>query len=141
LLAAHRAAIFHRGFGSHVWSNLQRRPVCRRKQVPVPKCASVDQFYEGAAAVTQRKHGGGMVTHRGVYGEATLCDALIARIARTAKIPVHALPPRTQLLRRDDHWVFVNFQDRPVPAPAPTGAEFLVGGPEVEPAGVAVWRG
>jgi beta-galactosidase len=100
----------------------------------------VEHFYQGAAAVLQRKLGSGTVTYCGVYGESSLTDALIHRIATSAKLTSQWLPPRTQLLKRDDHWVFVNFQDAPVEAPAPVEAEFVVGERRVDPAGVAVWR-
>lgn len=99
-----------------------------------------DQFYQGAAAIIQRKHGSGTVTYCGVCGESSLTDALVHRIAASAKLPTKWIPHRTQLLRRDDHWIFLNYQDAPVDAPAPAGAEFVVGDRRVEPAGVAVWR-
>jgi beta-galactosidase len=99
-----------------------------------------DQFYKGAAAVIQRKHGQGTVTYCGVYAESSLTDAIVERVATTAKITSMNLPPRTQLLRREDHWVFMNYQDATVQAPAPVGAEFIVGDRRVEPAGVAIWR-
>ena len=100
-----------------------------------------DLFYKDAAAIIQHKRGGGMVTYCGVCGEAALTDALIDRIATTNRIQSLGLPPRTQLSRRDDHWVFVNFQDAAVDAPAPVDADFVIGARRVEPAGVAVWRG
>jgi beta-galactosidase len=99
-----------------------------------------DQFYKEAAAVIQRKHGSGTVTYCGVYAQAAFTDALVARIAEARKIPSQDLPPRTQLLKRDGHWVFLNFQDAPVEAPAPLEAAFVIGARRVEPAGVAVWR-
>jgi beta-galactosidase len=99
-----------------------------------------DQFYAGAAAVTARKHGSGTITYCGVYAEPSLCEALVERIATNAKVPMTILPPRVQLLRRGGHRILLNYQDKPIDAPAPRTARFLVGARKVEPAGVAVWE-
>ena len=99
-----------------------------------------DQFYAGAAAVIARKHGTGTVTYCGVYSEASLCDAVVERVATSAKIPMTVLPPRVQLLRRGGQRILLNYQDKPVDAPAPKAARFIVGARKVEPAGVAVWE-
>ena len=99
-----------------------------------------DQFYAGAAAVIARRHGSGTVTYCGVYSEPSLCEALLERIATNMKIPTTVLPPRVQLLRRGGHRILLNYQDKPIDAPAPRTARFLVGARKVEPAGVAVWE-
>ncbi len=99
-----------------------------------------DQFYAGAAAVIQRKHGSGTVTYCGVYAEPSLGEALVEKIAVAAKLPVTVLPPRVQLLRRGMQRILLNYQDKPVDAPAPRTARFVVGSRKVESAGVAVWE-
>jgi beta-galactosidase len=43
------------------------------------------------------------------------------------------------LLERDGRKIVVNYQDKPIQAPAPPDAKFVVGGRAVPPAGVAVW--
>lgn len=98
-----------------------------------------DQFYSGAAAVTHRRHGTGGVTYCGVDGELALLEALTLAAAERAGLGITPVPRRTQLLRRDGAWVFVNYNDRPVEAPAPKAARFIVGQRKVTPAGVAVW--
>jgi beta-galactosidase len=99
-----------------------------------------DQFYAGAAAVIQRKHGSGVVTYCGVHGEQGFVDALVEDLAEQAGIKASPLPPRVRVLRRGPYRVLLNYQDAVVQAPAPTGTKFLVGSRRVEPAGVAVWE-
>lgn len=99
-----------------------------------------DQFYAGAAAVTQKRHGSGTVTYCGVYSESSLCEALIEKLANTLNLPVTVLPPRVQLMTRGRLRILLNYQDRLIDAPAPKTARFVVGTRKVEPAGVAVWE-
>jgi beta-galactosidase len=100
-----------------------------------------DQFYAGAAAVTQRKHdGGGIVTYCGVYSEPDFVAALFEKLAHQSKLDVTPLPPRVHLVRQGPYNVLLNYQDKPVDAPAPKGVKFIIGQRRVEPAGVAVWE-
>jgi beta-galactosidase len=97
-------------------------------------------FYAGAAAVTQRRHGAGTVTYCGVFAEQSLCDAVVEKVAVGARLPTTVLPPRVHVVRRGPHRILLNYQDKPVEAPAPRTARFVVGARKVEPAGVAVWE-
>jgi beta-galactosidase len=99
-----------------------------------------DQFYAGGVAVTQKKHGKGAVTYCGVYADASFTNALVEKVAATAKIPVTVLPSRVQVLRRGPYRIALNYQLVPLDAPAPRGAKFLVGSRKVDPVGVAVWE-
>jgi beta-galactosidase len=99
-----------------------------------------DQFYAGAAAVLHRKHGKGTVTYCGVTGEAAFTDALLAKIATVAKVPVMKLPPRVQVVKRGRYWIALNYQLTPFDAPAAKNARFLVGTRRVDPVSVAVWE-
>ena len=99
-----------------------------------------DQFYAGAAAVIQNKFEKGFVTYCGVYSEQSFIDALMEKLARQSKLDVTVLPPRVHLLQREGYKVLLNFQDKPIEAPAPKDATFVVGARRVEPAGVAVWK-
>jgi beta-galactosidase len=99
-----------------------------------------DQFYADAAAATRRKHGRGTVSYCGVAGEGAFCDAFLEKLATEAKLEVSPLPSRVHIIRRGPYRVLLNYQDKPVEAPAPKGTRFLVGGRKVDPAGVAVWE-
>src|SRR3954468_7581256 len=53
-----------------------------------------DQFYAGAAAVTQCKQGTATITYCGVYADHSFTDALLERVAKQAELQTHMLPPR-----------------------------------------------
>jgi beta-galactosidase len=99
-----------------------------------------DQFYAGAAAIIENPVGTGLVTYCGVYPEQPLINALVQRVATQSKLKTQILPDRVHLLRRGPYHILLNYQDKPVQAPAPAGATFIVGSRAVEPAGVAVWK-
>jgi beta-galactosidase GanA len=100
-----------------------------------------DQFYAGAAAVTQKKHARGAVTYCGLYpAQAEFVHALFEKLARQIGLPITPLPPRVHLLKRGRYQVLLNYQDKSVEAPAPANAKFAVGERCVMPAGVAVWE-
>jgi beta-galactosidase len=98
-----------------------------------------DQFYAGTPAIIQRDHGRGTVTYCGVAAESGLDEALVESLASQIGLPTTPLPPKVHLLRRDGYVIAVNYQDKPVPAPAPDGTHFVVGSETIPPAGVAVW--
>jgi beta-galactosidase len=99
-----------------------------------------DQFYAGAAAVTQcRRADGGSTTYCGVFGEASFVDALMEKLATQAGMTITSLPPRVHLERRGPYRVLLNFTDKTTTTPSPTGARFIVGSKRVDPAGVAIW--
>jgi beta-galactosidase len=62
------------------------------------------------------------------------------KLARQSKLDVTVLPARVHLLERDGYKVLLNYQDKPVEAPAPRAAKFVIGSRRVEPAGVAIWK-
>jgi beta-galactosidase len=100
-----------------------------------------DQFYTGAAAVTQCKHkNGGLVTYCGVYAEPPFIEALMERSVAQSGLTTVALPTRVQLIRRGPYRIVLNYQDQPYTASAPQDATFLIGSRTVPPAGVAIWE-
>ena len=99
-----------------------------------------DQFYEGAAAVIQRKYERGVVTYCGVFGEQEFTDALAAKLGAQAGLPARQLPPRVQMLRRGGYRIMLNYSLQTVDVPAPPRTRFLVGTRKLEPAGVAAWK-
>ena len=98
-----------------------------------------DQFFAGTAAITQVPHGKGKVTYNGVFGEQSLDQALIEKLAGEAGLALTQLPPKVHVLERDGRRIVVNYQDKAIEAPAPATARFIIGGRTVPPAGVAVW--
>lgn len=99
-----------------------------------------DQFYHGGAAVIGRRVGQGAVGYCGVHAEQPFIDALIERFADAARLPITNLPDRVHLLRRGAYHILLNYQDKPVTAPAAKNAHFVIGQRKVDPASVAVWE-
>lgn len=99
-----------------------------------------DQFYEGAVAITQNHYENGYVTYCGVVADQALNDALLKKLADQAHYKTQVMPEHVHLIRRGPYNILLNYQDKPIEAPAPRGARFVVGMRTVDPAGVAVWE-
>jgi beta-galactosidase len=102
-----------------------------------------DQFYAGAPAITRNKLGKGTVSYFGVFSEPPLVEDFIESLAGSIgadRLGSKALPPRVRVLRRGPYWIALNYQDRPVGTPAPTGARFVIGSAQLAAADVAVWE-
>jgi beta-galactosidase len=102
-----------------------------------------DQFYKGAPAITRRKTKSGSVHYVGVYPDQPLLDDLVAALAKfigKARLKTTPIPPRVQLLRRGQYWIALNYNDKPIPTPAPKTAKLLIGSRKLAPADVAVWK-
>jgi beta-galactosidase len=50
------------------------------------------------------------------------------------------MPEGVRISRRGGLTFAINAAAEPQPAPAPDGAVFVIGGPDLPPAGVAAWR-
>lgn len=98
-----------------------------------------DQFYAGAVAATMRKHGKGLVTYSGVYGDQTYHDALIDKLTKISKLTTTPLPDRVAVYKRGPYSICLNYTDKTIDAPVKK-AKFIVGTNKIEPAGVAVWE-
>ena len=100
-----------------------------------------DQFYAGAAAILQKRHGdSSTVTYCGVFPEEPLADALLEKLARQIEIPVNPTPRRVNIVRHGGYWICLNFQDQPYELNVPEETRFVVGSRTVDAADVAVWE-
>ena len=100
-----------------------------------------DQFYQGAAAVVQKKiDKGGSVTYCGVFPEEAFADALMENLANQFNIAINPTPRRVHIIQRGAYHICLNFQDTPYDLPIGPNARFVVGSHVVEPASVAVWE-
>lgn len=81
---------------------------------------------------------------RSVYLATLTDDAFITNLlvdlCAEAGVPITPLPPTLRLRRRGDLTFAFNLDSAAARAPAPESAEFLIGGSDIEPYGVAVWR-
>lgn len=72
------------------------------------------------------------------FDEAML-RAIVARCVRDAGIEAILLPEGLRLRTHGPLRFAINYSDEPHAVPAPHGARFVLGGPRVEPVGVAAW--
>ena len=71
--------------------------------------------------------------------DAFLTNLFVDLCAETG-IRITPLPATLRLRRRGDLTFAFNLAETSAPAPAPENAQFVIGGAEIEPFGVAVWR-
>jgi beta-galactosidase len=74
------------------------------------------------------------------WPETALLDHVVATVALEAGLPVQALEEGVRVRRRGDVRFAFNFAPDSRRTPAPAGVSYLLGGPELPPAGVAAWR-
>jgi beta-galactosidase len=101
-----------------------------------------DQFYEGASAILHRDPGKGSVTYVGAWSDDWELEYdLLRRVygKELGKLPFD-LPPYVFVHYRQGLWVAVNYTDQVIDVPAGGEPEWLLGGRELPPAGVSVWR-
>jgi hypothetical protein len=65
---------------------------------------------------------------------------LLVDLCAEADVQITPLPPTLRLRRRGELTFAFNLDSASARAPAPAGAEFVIGGSDIEPYGVAVWR-
>ncbi len=99
-----------------------------------------NQFYAGAAAVIQKKHGNSTVTYCGVFPEEEFADALMEKLARQIQLPIHPTPRRVYIARCGSYRICLNYQSQPYTLEVPEDTHFVVGSRIVEAADVAVWE-
>jgi beta-galactosidase len=125
------------GHSWHLWGT-----VIEPRQGTETWARFADQFYAGKSAVLHREASAGSVTYVGVWSdEWALESKLLRKLYRhvVGDLPFD-LRPYVFADYRDGVWVAVNYTDRVASIPVPEEAEILVGTPELDPAGVVVWR-
>jgi beta-galactosidase len=94
---------------------------------------------DGAPAIVDREVGDGSVAYCGVWPEAGLADAVATDLLDRADVAyADRLPDTVRFAHRDGHTWVLNFGLDPISVDAPDDATWTLGGPTVEPAGVAV---
>ncbi|HYP34047.1 MAG TPA: beta-galactosidase [Burkholderiaceae bacterium] len=102
---------------------------------PAPDTDVLARFEDGGAAVLRR----GRMRYLAATFDNDLLDAIVGAAARDAGLSPAPLPEGLRLRRRGR--VQFAFHSGPGRArvPAPAGATWLLGGPDLDPAGVAAW--
>lgn len=103
--------------------------------LPASDLQVLDHYADGWPARVQC---GRWQAHAGVVDEATL-QRWLAEAAAAAGLATTPLPEGLRIARRGALHFAIHRGEQAVQVPAPAGAEFLVGGPTLERAGVAVW--
>jgi beta-galactosidase len=81
------------------------------------------------------------LTYLATVPEQSLLDAIVEDIASRANLPTTRLPEGLRTRTRGNLRYFFNYGPTPVSLPVPRDAQFIVGGPELPVAGVAIAAG
>ena len=93
------------------------------------------RFADGGAAWVRA----GSLDYLACWPGEALMDRVLADLADRAGLRTQVMPEGVRISRRGGLVFALNAATEPRPAPAPDGATFLIGGPNLAPAGVAVW--
>jgi beta-galactosidase len=93
-------------------------------------------FQEGGPALLAH----GPWRYLATWPEPPLFEVVVRRLAADAGLTVKSHDPDVRTQRRDGVTFAFNFGPEPRATPAPAGATYVLGGPELPVAGVAAWR-
>jgi beta-galactosidase len=101
-----------------------------------------DQFYKGAAAVTNRKLGKGSVTYIGVDSDDGRIEKdVLARLYNSIGITTESLPEGVVKVWRSGFWIAINYSSQSVKIEIPANATIIIGeNSTLQPAEVLVWK-
>jgi len=100
-----------------------------------------DQFYAGKSSVIHRKLGKGTVTYVGtIASDENFEKNVLRKVYERAGILVDHQPEGVIVNWRDGFWVALNYSSQKVKLNISDGTRFIIGSPELDVAGVAVWQ-
>jgi beta-galactosidase len=101
---------------------------------------SHDQFYKGQTAATRKEYGRGSVTFLGVVTNDYQLERDVVRdVFKRAHITMENYPEGVTVDWHNGLWIGVNYSDKTYIINK-GNENFLIGGNELKPAGVAVWK-
>jgi Beta-galactosidase len=131
----------------HVLFNGTRYPWTSWGEILVPdketeiRGTYLGDFYEGKPAIISRKSGKGTVTYIGVDSrEGKLEKAVLEQLYDRLNIPLLDLPDGLHIEYRNGFGIAVNYSDQTLSLPLSSGVNYIIGGKEIETAGVSVWK-
>ena len=98
--------------------------------------AVLGRYEDDTPALVRR----GQVLYLATLTEGAFLTDLFEDLAQAAGLSPVRLPEGLRLCRRGDLVFALNYSAEPQQAPAPAGADFVLGGPMVGPRDVSVWR-
>ena len=118
------------------WGNKHYPVSLWRERLASDKATAVARFGDGEAAilVQNRSH------YLGFWPDEVFLTDYLETLAEAKGLAVQRLDEALRLRRLGDLTFAFNYGDQPLPAPAPGGADFLLGGREIGAHDVAVWR-
>ncbi|RME64033.1 MAG: beta-galactosidase [Alphaproteobacteria bacterium] len=122
--------------GTLIWKGKRYGATTWRESLDAETATVLARYEDDSPAVVA--HGSAIYVAT-VADDAFLLDFFAAACSR-AGIATQDLPDDLRLRRRGALTFAFNYADRPVPAPAPKDAVFLLGGSEIAPRDVAAWR-
>ncbi|WP_027882945.1 beta-galactosidase [Meiothermus rufus] len=115
--------------------NGQRYPCALWREWVETGLAPKGYFPDGKGALFQQRH----LHYLAFWPSLDFLQAYLGYLAATLGLPVQRLPEGLRLRRRGP-WTFAfNYGSTPQPAPAPSGARYLLGGPVVAPYTLSIW--
>jgi beta-galactosidase len=93
-------------------------------------------FADGRGAIFQNNN----LCYLAFWPSQEFLGAYLGRLAGSLGLRAHPLPEGLRIRQRGDLTFAFNYAPHPQAAPAPEGAEFVLGGPAVEAYAVSAWR-
>ena len=114
----------------------RRYPVRRWRERLAGDAAATAVYPDGAAAAVAA----GRWHYLGFWPDPEFLVTYLERLLGARGAATRRLPETLRLRRRGDLTFAFNYGADPVHAPAPEGAGYVLGGPEIGPADLAAWR-
>jgi beta-galactosidase len=107
-----------------------------RETIEAGECEILARYEDGARAAVRS----GRSIFLATLTDDDLLKNLFVDLCAEAGVSITPLPPTLRLRRRGDLSFAFNLAGESVRTPAPDGVSFIIGGADIEPYGVAVWR-
>lgn len=118
------------------WANKTYPVGLWRERLESDSAESIATFQDGETAIMTQddRH------YLGFWPEEAFLTDFIAALAEARGLTIQRLDEALRLRRLGDLTFAFNYGDRSLPAPAPEGADYLLGGPEIRAHDLAVWK-
>ena len=122
--------------GSIDYKNDRHESGIWRESIEAGECEVVATYEDGGPAAVRS----GRSLYLATLTDDALLKNLLLDLCAEANIAITPLPPTLRLRRRGDLTFAFNLSGEAARAPAPDSAVYIIGGADIEPYGVTVWR-